>query len=691
VRSSYPHVKVNGIVNLSDHKLTKWEINVLTLGPSFISQPSKLNCNKAKNQLQRVVFNKPAIEEILNDLSRAPNPLNLKGSEIKTILQLRNNPNIVITKADKGDSWVILNRADYLAECHRQLGDISVYCPLESPGTLQNLKGFRNILISMLKKRLITGSKFRKLIAEVDKLKARIFYILPKIHKPPASWPGIGKIPPGRPIIGNSFSEDTEICRFIDTFLKPIVLRQPYILVNSDQLICEVAKVSISNNAILFTLDVNSLYTNIPIDKGLETVKQFFESFPDPSRPDKHIISLLSLSLYKNDFLFNGQYFQQKKGVAMGKQYAPNFANLYMSKWENHLLKELPGKKPILWFRYIDDIFGIWEGPIKELMDFIVYVNSVDANIQVSGNSSFTDIQFLDLVIFKNNEFKLGSMVFLKPTSSLKLIHPRSLHPQHLKLGVITSQIVRFIKNCTYGKDFRYQLGFLFEALGEQGYTRASLRKAKQKAYEITNFTVEEGVILKGFFPCKTNCSLCERYGTNTTHITYPGGAKVISQYLTCSSKNAIYVIDCKKCQLKYVGETSRKVKERICQHVSNIKLKYATPVSEHFNSLDHNLTDFTFFIIGNNTGWSDLKRKTVENNWIKKLGTLKPLGMNSDLNKIPTNFITVPFKGNKSLPGSFQNILGGHVKPSFTTGLPLRVTFHHKHQIARGNPEIEN
>ena len=39
-----------------------------------------------------------------------------------------------------------------------------------------------------------------------------------------------------------------------------------------------------------------------------------------------------------------------------------------------------------------------------------------------------------------------------------------------------------------------------------------------------------------------------------------------------CYIKNAIYEIQCQKCNLKYIGETSRTVKSRIMEHISDPK-----------------------------------------------------------------------------------------------------------------------
>ena len=47
----------------------------------------------------------------------------------------------------------------------------------------------------------------------------------------------------------------------------------------------------------LFTMDVESLYTNIGNASGLAAVKQAFKSTVDPNRPDKEILELLDISL----------------------------------------------------------------------------------------------------------------------------------------------------------------------------------------------------------------------------------------------------------------------------------------------------------------------------------------------------------------------------------------------------------
>ena len=70
----------------------------------------------------------------------------------------------------------------------------------------------------------------------------------------------------------------------------------------------------------------------------------------------------------------------------------------------------------------------------------------------------------------------------------------------------------------------------------------------------------------------------------------------------SCSSKEVVYIIKCKKCPYFYIGQTSKTVKDRIYQHLNSIRsfklfVKH-TPVSNHFNLIDHDISDFFFIYL---------------------------------------------------------------------------------------------
>ena len=73
-----------------------------------------------------------------------------------------------------------------------------------------------------------------------------------------------------------------------------------------------------------------------------------------------------------------------------------------------------------------------------------------------------------------------------------------------------------------------------------------------------------------------------------------------------------------------------------------------------------------------------------IERKWIKKLDCLKPKGINVELLTDNPIYITVPFIGRNSIPDSLSPFINERTRPAYTTGTPLRVTFNHKHVIAR-------
>ena len=85
----------------------------------------------------------------------------------------------------------------------------------------------------------------------------------------------------------------------------------------------------------------------------------------------------------------------------------------------------------------------------------------------------------------------------------------------------------------------------------------------------------------------------------------------------------------CTVCNLLYVGETGRRLGDRIRDHIRDVGLNDITkPVSRHFNSANHNISHMIVFGLCLISGAND-DRKTKEMRLIHSLGTQQPLGMN--------------------------------------------------------------
>ena len=163
---------------------------------------------------------------------------------------------------------------------------------------------------------------------------------------------------------------------------------------------------------------------------------------PENSRPDKELVQLLELPLKNNDFMFNSEYCLQTKGTAMGKRFAPAHANIYLLEFDEKVNNGYQ-IKPIISFRYIDDIFLIWPGDTQSLIEFEKYLNGLIPSISIKLKYSDKEMDYLDVTIYKSDN-SLKTKVYFKDTDTHQLLHKDSFHPRHTFNGIVKSQLIRF-------------------------------------------------------------------------------------------------------------------------------------------------------------------------------------------------------------------------------------------------------
>ena len=147
---------------------------------------------------------------------------------------------------------------------------------------------------------------------------------------------------------------------------------------------------------ILFCMDVRKLYPSVPKTEGIEACRRALETREDKSIPTEEVIKIKELVLENNNFgLDNTHHFVQREGMAIGSRLGRNYACRYMGSWEELLLDGYP-TKPLVYFRFCDDIFGCWQGGEDSLKRFHDYANSIHPKIQVDLRMSTSSIEFLD-------------------------------------------------------------------------------------------------------------------------------------------------------------------------------------------------------------------------------------------------------------------------------------------------------
>ena len=82
----------------------------------------------------------------------------------------------------------------------------------------------------------------------------------------------------------------------------------------------------------------------------------------------------------------------------MGTALAPNYANLFMDRFETNVLANYP-LQPLIWKRFIDDIFLIWTQGEDSLKDFVNYLNNLQPTIKFTSETSTESINFLDTTV----------------------------------------------------------------------------------------------------------------------------------------------------------------------------------------------------------------------------------------------------------------------------------------------------
>ena len=132
------------------------------------------------------------------------------------------------------------------------------------------------------------------------------------------------------------------LSKYLDHFLKPIVQIIPSYIQDTTHFLRELMKHrrSIKSGSFLVTMDVCSLYTNIPHDEGimynLSALIQFYgDQLPLPA---KYLQQMFVLILKHNYFTFNNRYYLQTHGTAMEATFAPNYANIFMANIEDMLM-----------------------------------------------------------------------------------------------------------------------------------------------------------------------------------------------------------------------------------------------------------------------------------------------------------------------------------------------------------------
>ncbi len=350
---------------------------------------------------------------------------NISLSEFSKIKDYIKNKPFKILNCDKNIGTAIISQNLFLDLSNKHLEDKDNFTkltdnPLDYTDNLINDK-----LTSLVLSKDISSRLAKSLIVKSSKLGK--FNILPKLHKSKFGT---------RPIINCIDHPTANISQCIDYILQPFVKLSESYIKDSQHLIQKLEKLEFPENIKICSLDFESLYSNINLKHALDTIFDFIkDKLSNNHLSPLGFYNLLKLLFENNIFSFNGQFYKQIKGIAMGSKCGPSVANIYLSCLERSFLFI---HKPLFYGRYIDDIlcilFKYFE--IDILVNFFGYLK---LNLVCDKVVNFLDLNISYDDLTRRFKFSL----YIKPTNTFSYLLTSSNHPDFVIINLPKGIFIR--------------------------------------------------------------------------------------------------------------------------------------------------------------------------------------------------------------------------------------------------------
>ena len=270
-----------------------------------------------------------------------------------------------------------------------------------------------------------------------------VLYGLSKVHKPL-----VENIPKLRPILSAINTPTYKLSQYMNELLRPFTTNE-YTAKDSFAFANDIR--TQDPTQYMSSLDVDSLFTNIPLAEtvGICADLLFENTMIVDGLTKDDFIKLLTLATTESFILFNGCYYQQTDGVAMGSPLGPTLANIFLGHNEVQWLNVCPTQfKPTYYRRYVDDIFVLFKDA-NDMELFKAYFNAQHTNMNfTSENEQENALPFLDVYV-KREQTCFNTSVYRKPTFSGVYTNFDSYIPMIYKTGLVSTLLQRSFRICT--------------------------------------------------------------------------------------------------------------------------------------------------------------------------------------------------------------------------------------------------
>ena len=330
--------------NLSDTPLTEDQERFLAWGTKFSIRPRQppvseyvVAVEQACSRLSKGEGDEMRVE-VKKTLEKAQcslrPPSNISRKEYQALKKLKEDKSRVILTSDKGVSLVIMDRVEYNKKAEELLNTRTYKKIPEDPTRKQ-----KNKLISILKNIKDEGGLNEETYRRLYPTAAvpSKFYGLPKIHKPGT---------PLRSIVSSIGAATYNTAKELAKILKPLVGMSAHHVQNTRDFVEQLKDVRLKQGECIISYDVTALFTSVPIHPVLNIIKQRLANDNDlhkrTTMSTSHIINLLEFCLNSTSFVYQGQFYQQLEGAAMGSPLSPIAANIFMERFEEEILATAP-------------------------------------------------------------------------------------------------------------------------------------------------------------------------------------------------------------------------------------------------------------------------------------------------------------------------------------------------------------
>ncbi|XP_067630033.1 uncharacterized protein [Eurosta solidaginis] len=496
---------------------------------------------------------------------------------------LKNNKQILILNADKGNVTVAMEKNDYTRKMQIIVNNISDYRVLKRDPTTKLQDKNNELVMKMFKNGHIEEKEKNFLISKVAN-PPRI-YGLPKIHKD-----GI----PLRPICSSIGSPSYNLCKYVVRILKNITKSSKYNVKDSTEFKEKVKDTYIYDDESLVSFDVVSLFPSIPVDAAIDIIASRWTDIKEHTCLTKELfMNILKFCVRDNRyFKYNDKIYEQRSGMPMGSPASPVIADIVLDELLTRFEMESKSK-PRLLTKYVDDLFAIVKTSEMENMLKLLntYYKSIRFTMEVEKNNR---LPYLDTLIIKNNN-KLYIDWYKKQTASGRLINYNSKHAPNTILNT-AKNFIRRVLNISDKMFHNKNIAIIRKTLEQNSFPRSLINKLIHKHHtaNANNNTTEKGdkiyksmTYIPGVSERIKGSNLYdkEKYEiaftyNNTLRPIYSNLKDKIPNH---EKSNVVYKIPCNGdgshvCEQVYVGTTKLKLKTRLSAHKSNIKLRNNNP-----------------------------------------------------------------------------------------------------------------